>query len=131
MGTYTELVLKCRIEDDKPKIVHEILNFLFGDGSEMPIELPDHEFFKKKSWKEIGRSCSCYHIPCTLSFYDGKYLFTRSDMKNYEDEIECFINWLKPYLCNIPGQFIGWIFCEQSIEPFFIYNSNEDSMGSY
>lgn len=122
MGTYTELVLKCSIKDDRPQIVHEVLTFLFGKDSEQPTDLPDHPFFKKRGWEAVGRSGSYYHCPAPTNFYDGKYLFSRSDFKNYDDEIDSFLEWLKPYLSNAPGKFIGWIFCEQVKEPIFIYN---------
>jgi hypothetical protein len=125
MGTYTELVLKCRIKDDKPEIVNEVLNYLFKNGYSLPIQLPDHPFFKKINWEAIGRSGSYYHCPASQSFYDGKYLFTRSDLKNYDDEIATFLDWLLPYISCLPGKFIGWVFCEQSREPEFIYMPGE------
>ncbi len=121
MGTYTELVLKCEIKRDRPEEVHNVLNFLFGKETEYPCVLPDHLFFKKIGWQAIGRCSSCYHIPRPINFYDGTVLFTRSDLKNYDDEIDTFLDWLKPYLNNLPGEFIGWIFYERSKEPVFIY----------
>ena len=124
MGTYTELVLKCRITEHKSDLVEEILRFLFAKGDE-PSELPNHDFFKKTSWEAIGRSGSYYHIPSTQNYYDGHCLFSRSDLKNYDDEIESFIDWLMPYIINAPGQCIGWIFYEQSKEPYLIYNKGE------
>lgn len=124
MGTYTELVLKCTIRDDIPEIVNEILTFLFCERLKRPCELPNHPFFKNKSWEAIGRSASYYHIPIPSSFYNGKYLFSRSDLKNYHDEIQSFLDWLKPYLSTPPGKFIGWIFAEEMNEPVFIYNDS-------
>jgi len=128
MGTYTELVLKCAVKDDIPKEVDNVLKFLFGRDilMDMPEKLPEHPFFKKISWEAIGRSSSYYHIPCPVNFYNGKYLFTRSDLKNYHEEIESFLDWLIPYLCNSPGKFIGWQFLEQTREPLFIYMPGED-----
>lgn len=125
MGTYTELVLKCDIKEDKPKIVHEALNFLFNKNQLRPDELPDHPFFKKMTWDCIGRCSSFYHCPGTLNFYDGRYLFSRSDLKNYDDEIQLFLDWLIPYLSASPGKFIGWIFLEGEKEPEFIYMPGE------
>ena len=123
MGTYTELVLKCRIKAGCPELVHQVLNFMFGDSPfERPETLPHHKFFKSERWESVGRGCSYYHIPVCLSFYDGKHLFSRSDLKNYHGEIDLFIDWLKPYISNETGQFIGWIFCENSREPIFIYS---------
>lgn len=125
MGTYTELVLKCGIKEDRPEIVHEVLSFLFKNDGQSPPELPDHPFFKTRGWEAIGRSGSYYHIPAPANFYDGRYLFSRSDFKNYEDEIEKFLDWINPYLSNYPGKCIGWIFCEGTHEPFFIYKDEK------
>jgi hypothetical protein len=122
MGTYTELVLKCTIKYDRPEIVHNVLNFLFNENQLHPSHLPEHEFFKRKSWEAIGRSNSYYHCPRSLNFYDGKCLFSRSDFKNYHDEIDLFLDWVKPYLSNPPGNFIGWAFGEGMKEPNFLYN---------
>jgi hypothetical protein len=125
MGTYTELVIKCTIKDNVPELVDNVLKFLFSEGFDKPAVLPEHEFFRSDRWESIGRSCSCYHIPAPTSFYDGKYLFSRSDLKNYDGEINLFLDWLKPYMSNPGGQLIGWIFLEQSREPIFIYNEGE------
>lgn len=122
MGTYTELVLKCSIKDERPEIVHDVLNFLFNENQLHPTELPDHEFFKIKGWDAVGRTNSYYHCPRSLNFYDGKYLFSRSDFKNYQDEIDLFLDWLKPYLSSPPGKLIGWAFGDEMKEPVFLYN---------
>ena len=121
MGTYTELVLKCTLKNDLPQKVDAALRYLFCDNYPTPTELPDHEFFKKPRWEAVGKSGSYYHCPRPLYFYDGKYLFTRTDLKNYDDEIATFLDWLMPYMSCPPGKFIGWVFCEQSREPEFIH----------
>jgi hypothetical protein len=112
MGMYTELVLKAEIEEDAPKQVHDVLNFLFN-GAEEPKEKPEHDFFTKERWTMIGRCCSFYHTPFSLSKYSEGHIFSRSDLKNYNGEIEAFIDWLRPYINEFEGHCIGWTWYEE------------------
>ena len=122
MGTYTELVLKTHIRTEDP-LVRKILTFMFDANSlsdhETPTELPDHPFFKSTRWQAVGNSHSFYHIPCTLNYFKDNYLFSRSDFKNYDNQIDLFLHWLSPYIPYEIGAVIGWVCLEQR-EPFLI-----------
>jgi len=118
MGYYTELVLKANVKRELPANVESVLRQLFNDGPEIVTEdLPNHQFFRCQRWSLIGASNSFYHVPWTSSKYQGRYIFSRSDMKNYENEIEKFIDWLSPYLDEMDGKCIGWIFGEDDDKP--------------
>lgn len=132
MGMYTELVIKADIKPEKSQEVEFILNFLFNPNSEndiwdekmqikTEIVLPDHLFFKCPRWTGIGRSNSHYPIPACCNFYDGLYLFSRSDLKDYHDEITLFLDWINPFFSCDSGKFIGWKWYEESNEPEFLY----------
>jgi hypothetical protein len=132
MGMYTELVIKVGIIRDKPEEVDFILNFLFNPNSandiwnekmeiRSEVVLPDHPFFKCPRWTAVGRSNSYYHIPACCNFYDGSNLFSRSDLKDYDNEISLFLDWINPYLCGDMGNFIGWKWYEEFNEPEFLY----------
>lgn len=120
MGMYTELVLKTEIKKNAPDQVHDILNFLFN-GKDEPAEKPDHAFFKFSQWKQIGSGCSYFHVPFPLSKYDEGYIFSRSDLKNYDGEIQSFIEWLKPYIDGIEGVCIGWLWYEEEDAPTLLF----------
>jgi hypothetical protein len=118
MGSYTELVLKARVKSIIPDNVEAILNFMFNDAGEpAPETWPDHQFFKCDRWQALGRSNSYYHVPWTNSRYADGYIFSRSDLKNYDDEISHFINWLTQYLDDEPGNCIGWSWYENEHQP--------------
>lgn len=121
MGMYTELVIKCHIKRNLPDTVNEILNCMFN-GTEEPEHLPDHLFFKCPRWNAVGSCSSYYHIPESLSFYREGYLFSRSDLKNYDDEIDLFLNWVKKYVDELPDRCIGWTWYEEDDSPELIYN---------
>lgn len=119
MGMYTELLIKADIVRNPPVEVVAVLNFLFNSGEE-PKTLPDHPFFKKERWSSIGRCSSFYHIPWVSSKYEEGYLFSRSDLKNYDGEIDAFLDWLFPYIDEEDGKCIGWKFYEESDDPTLI-----------
>jgi hypothetical protein len=144
MGTYTELVLKCDIKADIPDDVEQVLRHLFRtddhtDVHDTPAEhaLPAHRFFKLPRWDCIGRGSSFYHTPFALSqymqpnneqeggdeskTYKGGYIFSRSDLKNYDDEIATFLDWLQPYIEEERGMCIGWTWHENEITPTLIF----------
>lgn len=132
MGMYTELVLKCDLIRDLPDDVVNILIFLF-DMRNTEIQdanmlvTPDHAFFKTVRWRMIGRCSSVYHIPETFSYFkkENRYLFTRCDLKNYDNEIDLFMQWLDPYLDHNPGEFLGWVWYEEYDSPTFIYKAGD------
>lgn len=121
MGMYTELVLKCSIKKDCPQQVVDILNKLFN-GAEYSGELPKHPFFSCERWDHVGSSHSFYHIPWHDSKYEKDYIFSRCDLKNYEDEIENFLDWVRPYIYEPSGTCIGWKWYETDGEPTLLYN---------
>jgi len=124
MGMYTELVLNCRIKKDTPQEVINVLLGMFEDGHDEPDILPEHEFFSCQRWRAIGSSNSFYFVPFALSsmqkHLDSYYISTRSDLKNYNLEIQKFIDWLMPYIDNCDGEFIGYIMYEEMDAPELI-----------
>lgn len=125
MGMYTELVIKCSIKEDAPQVVINVLDKLFnGVGNEI-LNLPDHEFFRCDRWRHIGSWSSYYHTPFALSKFEhdeiSSHLFSRSDLKNYNNEISKFIDWLMPYVDEEVGQCIGWTWYEEKRIPTLIF----------
>jgi hypothetical protein len=128
MGMYTELVLKCEIKKDTPPDVIAVLRHLFADDN-IPATLPEHEFFKCGAWSRIGSCSSFYHHPRpvndynTESSFQAARIFSRSDLKNYDGEIEKFIDWVSPYLDCDEEQCIGWSWYEECDSPMLIYKA--------
>jgi len=122
MGMHTELILKCRLVDNLPENVDQVLNFLFNDQP-LVLPYPQHDFFKCSHWEFIGNSASYYHVPVAIKYLDKGILFTRFDMKNYHTEIELFIDWLQPYIDAPAGKCIGWTFYEEYLTPILVYKT--------
>jgi len=123
MGMFTELVLKCGIKSDAPEDVKLILRNMFnGEGDIREIDnLPEHEFFKCERFHHLGSCSSYYHIPWATSKYAEDYIFSRSDLKNYDNEISKFIDWLMPYIDEKPGYCIGWSWYEEETKPTLLF----------
>ena len=124
---YTEILIKASIDNEKvtPE-VEAVLQYLFNDVS-IPnhIQLPVHPFFRSDRWPCVGHCSSFYHVPWVNSKYGGDYgsyyIFSRSDLKNYDNEIEAFFDWIDPYLDEEKGMCIGYSWYEEDLSPTLVY----------
>lgn len=123
MGMYTEILIKADVNTKKlSKEEKGVLNFLFSDG-EQPQELPNHYFFTLPRWQLIGKMSSFYHHPHPVNSVsdDGEYIFSRSDLKNYNGEIEAFFDWFRPLTDAYEGKCIGYQWYEEDDQPTLIF----------
>lgn len=111
MGIYTEINVCFDLHRDTSKEVVDILHSLI-DGIDEPTVLPEHEFFKCDRWRMVA-CCDSYYFG---GFTNNKMIFDtisktwkiniRANLKNYDSEIEKFLDWLAP---NIETNgFIGY-----------------------
>lgn len=126
MGMYTELVMACtfsKLNDNDIKL----LMCMVGDEDfeETVIEIPDHPLFLTSRWKFMLCSDSYYFDGVTHSHfaYDsiGKdyRLTVRCNLKNYDDEIKKFLDWIIQK-SDTQG-FVGYTRYETSEVPSLIY----------
>lgn len=126
MGMYTELVVSAEI-----KPIEEIIDTLkvMAGLSDKFVKLPEHPLFKTSRWRCLFNSSSHYFVPrsvCLLEYDDisaSWILIVRSDLKNYEHEIELFIDWIRPYLveCGYETMF-AYSRYEETKEPTIYYS---------
>jgi len=127
MGMYTELVVSTRIVDD-PKVIN-VLKLMIAEDLDVPeiVDLPSHPLFETGRWNYMLRSSSYYFTPIASSLleYDkiGKSwsFINRSDFKNYDNEINLFLDWIDPYIDAEDGEMIGYSRYEESDEPTIRY----------
>jgi hypothetical protein len=126
MGTYTELHFNSRLKKDLPENVVETLQYMIGQKTK-PENLPEHELFECARWLLLF-TCDSYYFDAdtysTLRFdriADRYYLCIRSNVKNYDNEIEKFIDWIMPYLEKDEGNFLGFYRYEETEHPTLIY----------
>jgi len=128
MGMYTELNFNSELKKDTPENIITILKCMI-DGSFYEDELPDHNFFKTNRWDWMLQSDSYYFDAKTESKLvkeEGKiYLRIQCNLKNYDREIEEFLDWIMPYCDKEVGDYLGHSRYEESEEPTLIYKEKD------
>lgn len=129
MGMYTELHFNAELRKDTPSEVIELLRWMARTGTDLKRrpETPEHPFFACPRWPVLFTMDSYYFDADTHSTlrYDDiaerYYLCVRSNLKNYDDEIEKFIDWIDLWLAKEPGDFLGFYRYEETEHPTLIY----------
>ena len=101
MGMYTELIFGASLIKDTPDQVINALKYMIGDIKEKPEDFPLPE--GRCAW--LFRGGSYYfgvNEPVSKMWYDDNSnnwrISTRSNIKNYDGEIETFLEWIKPFI---------------------------------
>lgn len=123
MGMYTEILVKASVDlDSISEKDLNVIKYLFSGGDEPCTEnLPEHKFFTLPRWNLIGHCSSYYHHPVVLNSMD-EYgsIFSRSDIKNYDDEIDEFFDWIQPLVTKTEGECIGYYWYEEDELPTLV-----------
>jgi hypothetical protein len=127
MGMYTELHFNSELKKETPKEVIETLKYMVGEAENSPDLLPEHDLFKTGRW-DYMLQCDSYYFNAdthsTLRFddiSDSYYLCIRTNLKNYGNEIEEFIDWIRPYLAKSEGEFLGFSRYEETEQPTLLF----------
>lgn len=123
MGMYTEILVRAELPADTDRVVLGALEAMIG-REDVPTVLPDHPLFSCHRWSSLGTCTSAYHPVISSSYLtaspwgaDRLALFMHASLKNYDNEIELFFDWIDPYLANDPGDFIGYSLYEEDETP--------------
>lgn len=102
---------------------------------------PDHPLFKTDRWGILLRCDSAYFAGDTNSYITREdfdlelkyspYLTIRSNLKNYDLEIELFLDWISQYVRYPTGECAGYFRCEECSEPTLIYFNYFDEIKKY
>lgn len=75
-------------------------------------------------------TCSSYYfVPASMSLFQYDNIgqnwsfISRSDFKNYDGEVDKFVDWLRPYLDCGSDEMIGYHRYEEFREPTIIYST--------
>ena len=124
MGMYTEIYVNVDFDENTPDEVIGTIKAMCAKDDRSPF-LSD----KPSRWSYLFNNGS-YYLPlteCGLLTYDdiGKQysLIGKGDIKNYEQEIQQFFDYIKPYVEN---EFMGYYRYEESREPVLVYSRSAD-----
>ena len=125
MGMYTEFHYNAEVKRDIPQDAKAILDYMVLNTFDEP-PTPDHPLFDTARWRLMLRCDSAYFDAETYSTFrdsDGRGLFLciRCNLKNYDNEIEKFCDWIRPYIDKQDGDFLGFSRYEEDEQPTLIY----------
>jgi hypothetical protein len=111
---YTEIFVNVDLKRGVPDEVIEILKAICGEGDESALQ------DKPRRWSMLFYDGG--YLPATscrnLTLSDGQWsLLGKGSIKNYENEIEEFFDWLRPWINAEKGEFIGYLRYETSLLP--------------
>lgn len=120
MGMYKELIFGASLKADTPVSVIETIKYMMGEDI-VPSSL---EFNGRFNF--LG--CSSYFAiskPVNKMYKDDEcwVISSRSNTKNYDSEIEVFLEWIKPYIEGGSGNMNMYaiVIYEDSSEPLIYY----------
>jgi len=143
MGMYTEFFFRTTLKKDLPADVLAVVKYFGGVTDERPTEdeLPDHPLFKCYRWEMLGRSYGQGRFDTMRQrdeskgawgwdHNDGGTLAFWCEFKNYESEIQKFIDWITPHLASTLPEYLGYSLYEEDDEPR-IYMSPDRDMADW
>ena len=123
MGMYTEMVMAVELKNDTPQQVRDVLGSMTG-VEEVEYSTPNHPLFQAARWKWMLNGDSAYFEGDSRSTLTEKYLgyhtlTIRCNIKNYDGELEKFLEWITPYVSS--KGFAGYTRYEETEDPTLIY----------
>lgn len=131
---YTELIFGAELKKDTPIEVIEALRYMLGESEAKPISFPLPG--ARCEWLFQGGS---YYFaitkPVKKMWFDmiskSYSISTRSNIKNYEEEIQTFLEWIKPYIERGSGSrdMYAIVIYEEQAEPDIYYLREDGGEG--
>ena len=131
MAMYTEIYINVDLKKETPDDVIRVLKAMCymlpnQECTEVLVDYPDR-------WGSLFSNMS-YYTPstnCRFLEYDDITkrwsLLGKGDIKNYENEIEKFFEWIMPWIDASPGEFIGYSRYEDNDKPKLYFLPDEDT----
>lgn len=125
VGMYTEFFFRAPLRGDVDRQFFVRLNET-PDSFTPDNGLPEHPFFQCERWHMLFRGGSSYHETRGFdlrydSFRSQHILFCHSSFKNYDGEIEKFLDWIDPMVEELEGTFLGYSLYEEDEQPILYY----------
>ena len=118
MGMYTEIYVNVDLKEDTPKTIIATLQTICNGYTPEGVPSRAGNLFQDRSYY-TPRTCVSHLTYDEISKQWS--LLGKGDLKNYEDEIEHFFNWIMPWVEGWPGDFIGYHRYEEAQKPTLVF----------
>ena len=138
MGMYTALSIGVELNVEQSHPVTELLRYMIGERPDEPKYTPAqymqinalHSLFITSRWEYMLQSDSYYFNYDThfrLRWDDNAKAYFLSgvcNLKNYNQEIEHFLDWLNQFVADPEEGFLGWTMYEEDDIPTILYRKD-------
>lgn len=104
MGHYTRLEFDAILAEGTPDWVIKTLEHMLTWRADQLAVVPDHPFFAKPRWACVGAGHGSQIAALAAGGHRVKF---DCRFKNYDGEIEAFLNWIFPHMRKDPGHIVG------------------------
>jgi len=128
MGMYTEIIFGAELKEETPEQVINALKYIIGDIEDKPDDFPLPE-----DGCEYLFQISSYYFgvnePVAKMWFDDISktwrISARSNIKNYEREIETFLEWIRPFVKRGSGtkDMFAIVIYEEDSEPTIYFKN--------
>lgn len=114
MGMYTEFHFAVPLRQELPEGLSDWFAELLSGETRDPFD--NHPFFHCGRWSLVFGCSSAYHTtrgnsefrPWTGDSWDHPELFIHTSLKNYDNEIRKFCDWISPFVDEYEGTMVGY-----------------------
>lgn len=106
MGDYTRFEFRASLGGKTPQAVINVLEHMLTWRADQLAAVPDHPFFGKPRWSCVG---AAHGAKISALSAGGHQVEFDCRFKNYDGEIEAFLNWIFPHLVKEPGKIVGQV----------------------
>lgn len=125
MGMYTEVFFRAEVD----QYAYEIMRRIIQERDPAEHFTSEHPFFgKDRAWAVFN--CASYYHPGPFhrlvedeGALDARFVSFRNSLKNYDDEVEAFFDWVRPHVVvhRLRPEFIGYSLYEEDAEPILYF----------
>lgn len=129
MSMYTEFHFNVELKEHTPQNTLGILGYMPDPWRTGAPDIPEHSLFKTERWPQVLCGDSAYfpmeqRSELTIDEDGVISLSVRSNLKNYDNEIEKFLDWISPYVDTLFDEMVGYFRYEENEHPTLIYTKN-------
>lgn len=129
MGMYTQLKATIKLDynhDDVDKVIKVLCHMLYAENIDIDNEISyfKHPLFETSRWDWMLNGSSAYFDEHEPSYLRDYVLYLDFDMKNYDNEIQKFLDWIRPYSVS-RGKIGTYRYEEQENDSWVIFDEDD------